>query len=89
MHKADYVNLQVEFTETLTNLANELKNLTNYQVSVQSQMRREFLLEKLCSLNEWLEYKIRDKSKDITTASKCYFHAGIVLPIESRVGQED
>ena len=29
VHKAEYVNLQVEFTESLTNLSLELKNITN------------------------------------------------------------
>ena len=38
-------------------------------------------------MNNWLENEIRDKSFEIETASKCLYHAGILLPISSR-GQE-
>lgn len=38
----------------------------------------------LSSLNDWLDYTIRRKGIEISTASKCLYHAGLLVPIGSR-----
>jgi hypothetical protein len=47
------------------------------------------LKDTLKILNEWLDHRVREQSKTIETASKCLYHAGLVLPVTARGADKD
>lgn len=70
----------------LTSLATTLKTITDKNEKNQSEYRISLLRDTLKHMNYWLEQKVRDYGAQIHTASKCLYHAGLVMPI---CGQRD
>ena len=79
VHKAEYVNLQVEFVETLTQLSVSLKAVAG-EPEAQAAERKELMAQVLHSMNDWLEHKVR--GHEIYSQSRCLFHSGLVLPLD-------
>ena len=88
VHKADYVSLQVEFADSLTQLASDLKCIVATPIEAQVIERKMFLQSALNSMNDWVDSRIRVKSLEIETASKCLFHAGLVLPLRAATSRK-
>ena len=65
----------------LTSLATTLKTITDKNEHIQTEYRKSHLRDTLTQLNFWLEQKVRDYGAQIHTASKCLYHAGLVMPI--------
>lgn len=80
VHKADYVNLQVEFVDSLTQLSVSLKNITGEPERLAAE-RKELMATTLHSLNDWLDHSVR--GHEIYSQSRSLFHSGLVLPLYS------
>jgi len=78
VHKAEYVNLQVEFVDTLTQLSVSLKGIGG---EAQAAERKELMGQVLHSMDDWLEHRVR--GHEIYSQSRCLFQCGLVLPLDT------